>query len=143
VFLCSTEDSGRSWHRIFQAGTGLNYLRDFTRTSKAAGVVSISREDALPRTLRTGVFWTRDNGEHWYETNRIGSLVEHRAGRLLWRNPGGPLYEVRPWPPRDVARCPGFFTWHALDQHQRRYGNICVGGLVNAGMRSVRVREHG
>lgn len=137
AFLCTTEDAGRSWRRIFQAGRGLNYLRDFTGTSRGAGVVAISRDDRLPRTLRTGVFWTRDNGEHWYETTRIGPLVEHRAGRLFWRNPGGPLYEVRPWPPRERVRCPGFFAWHALDQRPRTNGNVCVGGRVNAGIRSI------
>jgi hypothetical protein len=139
AFLCATEDGGRSWRRVFQAGTGLTYIRDFTRTSRVAGVVAISRDDEFPRTLRTGVFWTRDNGEHWYETTRIGPLVEHRAGRLFWRNPGGPLYEVRPWPPREAVRCPGFFAWHALDQRRRSDGNVCVGGPVNAGIRSIRV----
>jgi hypothetical protein len=139
AFLCATENGGQSWRRIFQAGHGLIYLRGFTRTSRTAGVVAISRTDRLPRTLRNGVFWTRDNGAHWYETTRIGPLVHHDAGRLFWRNPGGPLYEVRPWPPREPVRCPGFLTWHALDQHPRAQGNICVGGRVNAGMRSIPV----
>lgn len=140
TFLCATENGGGSWQRIFQAGTGLTYIRDFTRTSRNAGVVAISRDDGLPRTLRSGVFWTRDNGKHWYETKRIGPLVEHRAGRLYWRNPGGPLYEVRPWPPRQEVRCPGFFAWHALDQRPRSSGNVCVGGRVDAGMRSTPAR---
>jgi hypothetical protein len=139
AFLCATENGGRTWRRVFQAGGGLSYLRDFTRTSKTAGVVAISRDDPWPRTLRTGVFWTRDDGEHWYETSRIGPIVMHRGSRLFWRNPGGPLYEVRPWPPRARVRCPGFFAWHALDQHPRSAGNVCVGGRVNAGIRSIRV----
>lgn len=136
AFLCATGDGGRTWRRIFQAGHGLIRIRDFTRTSRTAGVVVISREDALPRTLRTGVFWTVDNGTHWYETTRIGPLVEHRGGRLFWRKPGGPLYAVSPWPPRAPARCPGVLAWHAFDQRARVDGNVCVGARVNAGMRS-------
>jgi hypothetical protein len=135
-FLCATEDAGRSWRRIFQAGHGLIFIRDFTRTSRTAGVVSISREDALPRTLRTGVFWTNDNGAHWYETTRIGPLVEHRRGRLFWRNPGGPLYEVTHWPPQALVTCPGILVWHAFDQRPRSDGNVCVGARVDAGLRS-------
>jgi hypothetical protein len=128
---------------MLQAGVGLIYLRDYTRTSRLAGVVSLPRDDALPRTLRSGVFWTRDNGAHWYETTRIGPLVEHRGGRLFWRRFGGPLYEVQPWPPTAPAHCPGFFTWHAFDQHPRATGNICVGGVVNGGMRSTLVAGPG
>jgi hypothetical protein len=119
AFLCATDDGGKSWRRIFQAGAGLVFLRDFTRTSATAGVVSISREDQLPRTLRSGVFWTRDSGKHWYETTGIGTQVEHRANRLFWRSAQGVLYEVRPWPPRQPVRCPGFFAWHPFDQHPR------------------------
>ena len=137
AFVCATENGGRSWRPIFQAGHGLIYLIDFVRTSRTAGVVSISRSDAFPRSLRTGVFWTRDNGAHWYETTRIGPLVEHRRGRLFWRSHGGPLYEVRPWPPLAAVRCPGFFAWHAFDQRPRKDGNVCVGGRVDAGMRSI------
>ena len=143
AFVCATEDGGRSWRPIFQGGHDLAYLRDYTRTSRLAGVVSLPRDDPLPRTLRSGVFWTRDNGAHWYETTRIGPLVEHRDGRLFWRSFGGPLYEVQPWPPRAPDRCPGFFTWHALDQHPRTNGNVCVGGVVNAGMRSTLVAGQG
>lgn len=137
MFLCATENGGRSWRRVFQAGDGLTYLRDFARTSTKAGVVSVARDQPLPRTLRSGVFWTRDNGLHWYETSRIGPLVQHSAGGLFWRNPGGPLYEVRPWPPRGPVKCPGFFVNHALDQRKRGDGNICVGGRVNAGIHST------
>jgi photosystem II stability/assembly factor-like uncharacterized protein len=137
AFLCATENGGRTWRRIFQAGHGLIFLRDFARTSRRAGVVSISRADTLPRTLRTGVFWTNDNGAHWYETTRIGPLVHHHRGRLYWRHTGsGPLYEVRPWPPPTPVSCPGFLSWHAFDQRPRADGNVCVGGRVNAGMRS-------
>jgi hypothetical protein len=143
AFVCATEDAGRSWRRIFQAGHGLIYLRDYTRTSRLAGVVSLPRDDALPHTLRSGVFWTRDNGAHWYETSRIGPLVEHRGGRLFWHTFGGPLYEVRPWPPQGPVRCPGFFAWHAYDQRPRAKGNVCVGGVVNAGMRSTLVAGQG
>jgi len=141
AFICATENGGGRWHRIFQAGLGLNYLRAFARTSPTAGVVSISRDDKLPRTLRTGVFWTIDNGKHWYETTVIGARVENSAGLLLWRDQGGRRYEVRPWPPVGRVKCPGFFAWHALDQRPRRDGNVCVGGRVNAGMRSVPAAE--
>jgi hypothetical protein len=139
AFLCATENGGRSWRRIFRAGEGLMYLRGFTRTSLTAGVVAVSRDDALPRTLRSGVFWTSDNGAHWYETTKIGPLVESRGGRLFWRTLDDALYQVRPWPPRGAVKCPGFFAWHVIDQHPRATGNVCVGGTVNAGMVSTRV----
>jgi photosystem II stability/assembly factor-like uncharacterized protein len=139
AFLCATENGGRSWHPIFQAGTGRTSLRGFARMSPSAGVVSISRNGKLPRTLRTGVFWTIDNGKHWYETTAIGPRVENSAGLLLWRDQAGRQFEVTHWPPAGRFKCPGFFAWHALDQHPRRGGNVCVGGRVNAGMRSVPV----
>lgn len=139
MYVCSTEDGGRSWHRIFQAGNGLMYLLGHTRTSRKAGVASIGRED-MPRTLRNGVFWTTDNGRHWFETTRIGRNVEGRGPNLFWSDRFGKrLYQVRPWPPTKKPRCHGFFAWHPQDQRPRRNGSVCVGARENAGMRSYLV----
>lgn len=136
MYVCSTEDGGRTWQRVFQAGNGLMYLLGYTRTSRTAGVVSIGRED-MPRTLRNGVFWTNDNGRHWYETTRIGRSVEGRGNRLFWSDRFGKrLYEVRPWPPIQRPRCGGLWAWHPQDQRRRKDGSVCVGARENAGMRS-------
>lgn len=139
MYVCSTENGGRSWHSVFQAGNGLMYVLGYTRTSRTAGVVSIGRED-MPRTLRNGVFWTNDNGRHWYETTRIGQGLEGRGSRLLWRDRRGKrLYEVRPWPPLRRPRCRGLWAWHPQDQRRRQDGSVCVGARENAGMRSYLV----
>jgi hypothetical protein len=136
MYVCSTEDGGRTWHSVFQAGNGLMYVLGYTRTSRNAGVVSIGRED-MPRTLRNGVFWTVDNGRHWFETTRIGRSFEGRDARLFWNDRSGRrLYQVHPWPPTRSPRCRGFFAWHPQDQRRRKDGSVCVGARENAGMRS-------
>lgn len=138
-YVCATENGGRSWHRVFQAGNGLQYLLGYTRTSRTAGVASIGRDDR-PRTLRNAVFWTIDGGRHWYETTRIGRNVEGRGKRLFWTDRFGKrLYEVRPWPPARRPHCRGFFAWHPQDQRRRKDGSVCVGARENAGMRSYLV----
>lgn len=136
TYICSTENGGRTWRRVFQ-GAWPDYFSAYVRTSRLAGVVALSRDDTLPRTLRNNVFWTRDNGEHWYETTRIGLHPAGRGRALYWlpRN-GRLLYQVRGWPPRQPVRCRGFFARHPRDQHPRRGGNVCVGAPVDAGMRA-------
>jgi hypothetical protein len=143
MYVCSTEDGGRTWHRVFQAGNGLMYLLGYTRTSRTAGVASIGRED-MPRTLRNGVFWTIDNGRHWFETTQIGRNVEGRGRNLYWTDRfSHRLYQVRPWPPRRNPRCRGFFSSHPQDQRPRRGGAVCVGARANAGMRSELIARLG
>jgi hypothetical protein len=102
----------------------------------------VSNTDSLPKTLRTGVFWTPDNGAHWYETTAIpfaaGVDVFHLGRHLYWSR-DEQRYEVRPWPPAATTlRCPGFLAWHPFDQHPRATGNVCVNGVANAGLRSHR-----
>jgi hypothetical protein len=146
AYLCATEDGGTSWHRIFQAGRGFSWLGGYARTSSGAGLVTIGQSGRFPRTLRTGVFWTIDNGRHWFETTRIaGGIPDHdgakvggRGGELFWtESAGSVLYQLLGWPPRRIPKCEGFFTWHTLDQHARAAGNICVGAPSNAGLRSA------
>ena len=98
--------------------------------SRSAGVVSISPGAKLPRTLRTGVFWTRDNGKHWYETTKIGARVENSAGLLLWHDQGGRAYEVKAMAAeRPRSTCPGFFALaRATTSGRAADGNVCVGG---------------
>ena len=141
-YICATENGGRTWRRIFKAGEGLIYIADFTRTSLTSGIVAIGRESLPRRTLRNGVFWTRDNGRHWYETTRIGASTEGRGRLLFWISRSRHvLYQVQPWPPRVRVRCRGFFVRHAVAQRPQRGGNICVGSRHDAGMSSTRVAE--
>jgi hypothetical protein len=39
AYLCSTENGGATWHRIFRSGVGLSFLAGYLRTSRSAGVV--------------------------------------------------------------------------------------------------------
>jgi hypothetical protein len=136
TYICSTENGGRTWHQVFQ-GMWPDYFSAYVRTSRRAGVISLSRDDSLPKTLRNNVFWTRDNGKHWYETTRIGLYPTGRGEALYWLpRHGRLLYEVRGWPPRQPVRCRGFFARHPRDQRPRKDGNICVGAPADAGMRS-------
>jgi hypothetical protein len=143
TYICSTENGGRTWRRVFQGGWP-DYFSAYVRTSRVAGLVALSREDSLPKTLRNNIFWTRDNGKHWYETTRIGLYSEGRGRSLYWLpRHGRVLYKVDGWPPRRPVRCPGFWVRHPRDQHPRRDGNICVGGPVNAEMRARPVARIG
>jgi hypothetical protein len=101
--VLSTENGGRTWHRI-----GSFEVEGLVRTSARGGLVF---ELGRPGPL---VWWTRDNGRHWYEATH--SLVRGEPvgnGRFLFSQTRSSIFQVRPWPPR--GRAPGrcrFCVWN-------------------------------
>jgi hypothetical protein len=85
--VLSTEDGGRTWHRIFPRP-----VASVTRTSRTAGVIGIPR-----RRL-----WTTDNGRHWHPTTLIGEQFDGKNQWLfsIGGRTSNKLYQITPWPPR-------------------------------------------
>ena len=125
--VCSTENGGATWHGIFNGGS---IVFGVARTSPTAGVVSTGNQQSVR-------FWTRDNGRHWYRSSQIGREFQGSDSYLFWHNVDGLLRQVRPWPPRGVARCRGVWTNSAFSTRRVRGGNVCSGPAVDAGSRSV------
>ena len=101
--VLSTENGGRTWHRI-----GSFEVEGLVRTSARGGLVF---ELGRPGPL---VWWTRDNGRHWYQATR--ALVRGEpvgSGRFLFSQTRRSIFQVRPWPPRGRApdRC-RFCVWN-------------------------------
>src|SRR6266511_2821349 len=92
--LLSTENGGRTWHRI---GSGIA-VTGLVRTSVSAGVI-VDEEGPV-------WWWTRDNGRHWYQApERLISGEFQGSGRyLFWTSRDlMTIFQVRPWPPRGAA----------------------------------------
>jgi hypothetical protein len=133
--LCATEDGGRTWHGIFNGGT---FIFANVRTSTRAGFVSTGRTESTE-------FWTRDNGRHWYRTGQVRGFARGSGRYLFWseyREVGGVLHQVTPWPPREPVRC---LKW-ARGAFGEPYGtrpsgpfSVCAGGPREAGMHSREV----
>jgi hypothetical protein len=87
--LFSSENGGRTWHRIFPRKIE---ILSVARTSRTAGVFGNFRRR----------YWTSDNGRHWHLTRRISPEFDGRGKWLFYV--GGQrrtkLYRVSPWPPR-------------------------------------------
>jgi hypothetical protein len=96
--LCSTEDGGRTWRKIFKGG---NYLFGYHRSSATAGVLEAGN-------WHGAVLWTRDNGRTWYVLPNIngggyrdglpGPVVEGRDSFLFWHHSGRVLSQLTGWP---------------------------------------------
>lgn len=127
--VCSTEDGGSTWHGIFNGGT---FVFGVVRTSQRAGIVSTGRQASAR-------FWTRDNGRHWYRTQKVGPEFQGSGRYLFWIDFGPTLYRVRPWPPVGKARCKGVWTADAFGTAPVKGGNVCGGPAVEAGMKAVSV----
>ena len=102
--VLSTENGGRTWHRI-----GSFEVEGLVRTSARGGLVF---ELGRPGPL---VWWTRDNGRHWYEAT--SALVRGEpvgSGRFLFSQTPRSIFQVRPWPPRGRAprRCRSSCVWN-------------------------------
>jgi hypothetical protein len=119
----STENGGRSWHRIFP-GDGNNTL-DILRLTRLSGLVSVLHQRTYPDT-----YWTRDNGRHWFLTDWrvLGPLYTGRRNTLYTWDAGA-VYRVSPWPPSRNPRCRRGF--------RREAGALICRDEVNmAGMRA-------
>jgi hypothetical protein len=93
--VLSTENGGRTWHRI---GSGFA-VGGLVRTSVSAGVVVGDQDGPI-------WWWTRDNGRHWYQApERLISGEFQGSGRFLfWTSKDlKTIFQVRPWPPRGAA----------------------------------------
>jgi hypothetical protein len=105
--VCSTENGGRSWHRIFSGG---NYVFSYRRTSATAGVVEAGN-------WASAVVWTRDNGRTWYELPNVSGGAYRDGGRgpffggrgrfLFWHQQQQTLYQLTPWPAPQSPPCNG------------------------------------
>jgi hypothetical protein len=85
----STENGGRTWHRILPRPIEVLNL---ARTSRTAGAIGNFRRR----------YWTIDNGLHWHATTKMSSEFDAR-GRWFFYIGGqrrNALYQVSPWPPR-------------------------------------------
>jgi hypothetical protein len=87
--VLSTENGGRTWHRI-----GSDFaVTALVRTSPAAGIVA---EEG------PAWWWTRDNGRHWYQAPEklIAGVFQGNGRFLFWLSPDlKTIRQVRPWPP--------------------------------------------
>lgn len=87
----STENGGRTWHRISRK----RGILSVARTSRTAGVIGHPRRR----------YWTIDNGRHWHVTTKISPQFDGRGKWFFYL--GGQrqtaLYRVSPWPPRGGA----------------------------------------
>ena len=121
--LCATENGGKSWHGIWLGFGG--EIEQYARTSAHAGLF----------VNRSSVWWTRDNGRHWFQTDLVpGTPWIARTDSIIGQS-GLSLVRVRPWPPRGRARCPRRFVNGALPGAKSTFPrNVCV-AVVNAGMR--------
>lgn len=87
--LFSSENGGRTWHRIFPRKIE---ILSVARTSRTTGIFGNFRRR----------YWTTDNGRHWHMTRRISPEFDGRGNWFFYI--GGErrtaLYQVSPWPPR-------------------------------------------
>src|SRR3954447_4126102 len=105
--VCSTENGGRSWQRIF---TGGNYLFSVVRTSSRSGVVQTGHWVGES-------FWTRSNGKRWYELPNVPVpdymsgdrplVFEGRGHLLFWHESAATLNQISPWPAPADPPCRG------------------------------------
>lgn len=104
--VCSSENGGRSWHKIFSGG---NHLFGYRRTSAVAGVVEAGN-------WGWAVVWTRDNGRSWYDLPNVPGAYQDggsppffggRGHSLFWHQQQRTLYQLTPWPASQNPRCEG------------------------------------
>lgn len=105
--VCSTEDGGRTWHDIL---TGGNFIFSLVRTSAGAGVTQTGRTVG-------STFWTRNNGNRWYELPNVPApdygggaravVLEGRGDQLFWHQSAKTLYQITPWPATADPPCSG------------------------------------
>jgi hypothetical protein len=103
--VCATEDGGRSWREIF---TGGNYIFALVRTSPTSGLTTTGNTSGYS-------FWTRDDGERWYELPNVptptsserGLAFQGRGNLLFWHQSASTLFRVTPWPATADPPCKG------------------------------------
>ena len=126
--LCSTEDGGKNWDRIFSC---CNDIGSYARTSPKAGVV-----EAGYRIF--SAYWTSTNGREWNDLSQIPvvdwqqgdrAIVLAGRGSLLFRAQGNGLNRIAGWPhpPFDTE---GFATTDRGEISVRAGMRIVDGGVA-------------
>jgi len=129
--VVSTENGGRTWHRI-----GWFEVAGLVRTSATAGVVTETGQITHGRARNSFNWWTRDNGRHWY--NATATLIRGEyvgSGRFLFSQTRRAIFQVRPWPPRgrQPRRCRSGCLWDGGSRSVAvaRPGRGQFGGVAN------------